>query len=30
MDYIEASLTSNEFKMKDLQNLLRLFELFGE
>lgn len=30
LDYIEAKLTSEEFKMKDFQNLMSVLGLFGE
>ena len=30
LDYINFHLTSNEFKMKDFQNLLVLLQVFGE
>ncbi len=30
IDYIDVHLTSNEFKMKDLQHMLTLLNVFGE
>ena len=29
MDYIDVHLTSQEFKMKDFQNMLKLMQFFG-
>jgi len=30
MDYVDIHLTSQEFKMKEFQNLLKLMKFFGE
>ena len=30
MDYIDIHITSQEFKMKEFQNMLKLMKLFGE